>query len=408
MAGKNIVIIGGGIGGIVLANALRENLDEIHRVVVIEKTEAHAFAASLLWMMVGQRDRRGVTRPVRRLLRPNVELLIGEATEVDASNQLVRAGSDSIPYDFLVLASGAELSFDGVPGLATAETFYTLDGADRLHSKLSALSGGRVAIVIASTPYKCPGAPAEAAMLIQEFLRQRGIRGQVALYSPEPQPMPVAGPALGEAVIGMLTERGIGYHPGHTLRGIELGNLSFEGRDSVSADLVVAVPRHLPPAILRTAGIANETGWAASDPRTLATKDPSIFAIGDCASIPLPGRWNPNVPLLLPKAGVFAHAQALTVAGRIVATIHGHERLPEFGGHGFCVLEAGRHRAGFAYGDFFATPSPELHLRNVGRLWHASKVLFEQWWLASPGLRKGALGGLLRTGGRLSAIPVEL
>ena len=263
-------------------------------------------------------------------------------------------------------------------------------------------------MVIASTPYKCPGAPAEGAMLIQDFLRRNGIQGHVDLYTPEPQPMPVAGPRLGEAVIGMLAERGVGYHPGHTLRSAERGVLTFEGREPVSADLIVAIPRHLPPPVLRTAGVANDAGWAEADPRTLGTKDPSIFAIGDCASIPLPGRWNPNVPLLLPKAGVFAHAQALTLAGRIVAMLRGEANSPEFGGDGFCMLEAGEHLAGFAYGDFYATPSPAIHMRNVGKAWHASKVLFEKWWLAPPGLRKSVLGAMMRSGGKLYGIPVAL
>jgi sulfide:quinone oxidoreductase len=408
MPRKTIIIVGGGIGGVVLANHLREGLDLAHRIVVIERTETHAFAASFLWLMVGQRQRADIIRPVRRLLRPGVELAIGEASEIDPSQRLVRVGSDTIPYDFLVLASGAEMSFKSIPGLAAAQTFFTLDGAEKLHSTLRTFAGGRIAVVIASTPYKCPGAPAEGAMLIQDFLRRNGIQGRVDLYTPEPQPMAVAGPQLGEAVTGMLAERGIGYHPGHTLRSAERGVLTFEGREPISADLVVAIPRHLPPSILRTAGVANDAGWAAADPRTLATRDPSIFAIGDCASIPLPGRWNPDVPLFLPKAGVFAHAQALALAGRIVATLREEANPPEFCGDGFCMLEAGEHLAGFAYGDFYATPSPEIHMRNVGKAWHASKVLFEKWWLAPPGLRKSVLGATMRTGGKLYGIPVEL
>lgn len=408
MSGKKIVILGGGVGGVVLANRLRENLEPDHRVTVIERTETHAFAASFLWMMVGQRRRDEITRPIRRLLRPGVELVIGEAREVDPSQRLVRVGSEAIPYDLLVLASGAEMSFESIPGLASAQTFFTLDGAERLYSALQEFRGSSVAVVVASTPYKCPGAPAEGAMLIRDFLRRNGLQARVDLYTPEPQPMPVAGPQLGEAVRGMLAERAVGYHPGHTLRSAERGVLTFEGRDPVSTDLVVAIPRHLPPPILRTAGVANDAGWATVDPRTLATKDASIFAIGDCASIPLPGRWSPNAPLLLPKAGVFAHAQALALAGRIVALVKGQPNPPEFCGDGFCMLEAGEHLAGFAYGDFYATPSPEIHLRNVGKVWHASKVLFEKWWLASPGFRKGALGAALRAGGKLYGIPVEL
>ena len=404
MTGRTIVIIGAGTGGIVLANRLRERLAAAHRIVVVERSETHAFAPSFLWLMVGQRRRDAITKPVRRLLRHGVELVIGEASEIDPKQRLVRVGSETIPYDSLVLASGAEMFFD-VPA---AETFFTLQGAERLHSVLRDFRGGSVAVVVTSTPYKCPGAPAEGAMLIRDFLREKGVSARVDLYTPEPQPMPVAGPRLGEAVRSMLAERGVGYHPGHALRSGEGGVLRFDGREPISADLVVVIPRHAPPPIVRTAGVANDAGWAAANPRTLATNDPSIFAIGDCASIPLPGRWKPDVPLLLPKAGVFAHAQALALAERIAASVTGDPNPPELCGDGFCMLEAGEHLAGFAYGDFYATPSPEIHLRNVGKVWHASKVLFEKWWLAEPGIRKSMLGAVMSAGGKVAGIPVSL
>lgn len=404
MTGRNIVIIGAGTGGIVLANRLREKLAPAHRIVVIERSETHAFAPSFLWLMVGQRRRDAITRPLRRLLRPGVELIVGEAREIDPKQRLVRIGSETIPYDSLVLAAGAEMIFD-VPAV---ETFFTLQGAERLHSVLRDFRGGSVAVVVTSTPYKCPGAPAEGAMLIRDFLRRKGVSARVDLYTPEPQPMPVAGPQLGDAVRSMLSERGVGYHPTHALRSAEGGVLTFEGREPISADLVVAIPRHLPPPIVRTAGVANDAGWAAANPRTLATNDPLIFAIGDCASIALPGRWKPDTPLLLPKAGVFAHAQAVALAGRIAASVTGDPNPPEFCGDGFCMLEAGEHLAGFAYGDFYATPSPEVHLRQVGKAWHASKVLFEKWWLAEPGIRKSMLGAAMTTGAKLLGIPVSL
>jgi len=400
---KTIVIVGAGIGGIVLANELRQTLPQQHRIIVIERTATHAFAASFLWLMVGQRERNAITRPVHRLLRKGVELVIGEAREIDAKERVVHVGSDAISYDWLVLAGGAEVRFD----LAGSETFFTLDGAERLYSVLRDFPGGKVALVVTATPYKCPGAPAEGAMLIRDFLRQKGVSAQVDLYTPEPQAMPVAGPELGKAVAGMLAEREVGYHPNHVLRGAEPGALAFEGRDAVKADLVVSIPRHVPPEVVRTAGVANAAGWAAVDARTLVTENPSIFAIGDCAAVQLPGTWKPDTPLMLPKAGVFAHAQALALAGRIAAEINGGT-APKFCGDGFCMLEAGEHLAGFAFGDFFATPSPKLELRNVGRTWHLSKVLFEKWWLAGPGLRRAALGAAMQAGAKLYGIEMTL
>ncbi len=408
MCGKTIVVIGGGTGGIVLANRLRERLAPPHRITVVERSETHAFAPSFLWLMVGQRRREDVTRPLRRLLRRGVDLVVGEARDIDPKQRLVRVGAGTIGYDVLVLASGTEMSFDTVSGLALAESFFTLDGADRLQTVLREFRGGKVALVVASTPYKCPGAPAEGAMLIRDVLRQRGVPAEVDLYTPEPQPMPVAGPQLGEAVRSMLAERGVGYHPRHTLLSADRGALVFKDREPASADLVVAIPRHRPPGILKTAGVTNDAGWAVPDPRTLATRDPSIFAIGDCTSIPLPGRWNPGTPLSLPKAGVFAHAQAIALADRLAAGIEGKGRAPDFCADGFCMLEGGEEVAGFAYGDFYATPVPEIHLRNVGKVWHVAKVLFETWWLASPGPRKSALASALRAGGKLYGVPVTL
>ena len=229
MTGKTIVVVGAGIGGIVLANRLREKLAAVHRIVVIERFETHSLAASFLWLMVGQRIRGEITRPIRRLLRPGVALVIGEAREIDATQHLVRVGSETIRYDTLVLASGAEMTLD-VPG---AETFFTLDGAERLHSVLREFRGGSVAVVVTSTPYKCPGAPAEGSMLIADFLRGRGVAARVDLYTPEPQPMPVAGPQLGQAVRTMLADRGVGYHPGHALRSFDDGSLRFDAREPV-------------------------------------------------------------------------------------------------------------------------------------------------------------------------------
>jgi len=408
MQAKKIVILGGGVGGIVVANELRRVLSREHSIRIVERSATHAFAPSFLWLMVGQRTPGTITRPLRNLLEAGIDLTIGEAKEVDARAKRVRVGSEFIDYDFLILAAGAELDFESIPGLESTETFFTLDGASRLHGVLRELRGGTVAVAIGGTPYKCPGAPAEGAMLIADFLRNRGAVSQVRLYTPESQPMPVAGPELGSAVIQMLRDRGIEYHANHKLTSVESGSLSFAGRDTVRADLVISIPPHRAPAVLATAGVSNANGWAPAEPRSLATSDPSIFAIGDCAAIPLPGRWNPEVPLALPKAGVFAHAQALVLARRLATIIAGRGADPEFCGDGFCMLEAGEGLAGFAFGDFFATPTPKIQLRQIGRAWHTGKVLFEKWWLSGPGLRQQALALAMRSGARAVGVPLTL
>jgi sulfide:quinone oxidoreductase len=111
---------------------------------------------------------------------------------------------------------------------------------------------------------------------------------------------------------------------------------------------------------------------------------------------------------MLPKAGVFAHAQAKVVAQRIAAEIAGGGKPSEFPGVGYCMLEAGESLAGFAFGDFFAEPSPQIELRKIGKTWHLGKVLFEQWWLAPLGLRREALRLALTLGSKALGIPIVI
>ena len=154
-----IVILGAGVGGQVVANELRRWLPDEHRVTLIERDARHAFAPSFLWVMTGDRRPAQVTRDVRELVRPGVEVLVGEIRAIDVANHRVEFDADAVAYDYLVVALGAELAPDAIPGLAAgAHTFYTLEGATRLRATLDQVNAGTVAVVVSALPYKCPGA----------------------------------------------------------------------------------------------------------------------------------------------------------------------------------------------------------------------------------------------------------
>ena len=413
MQPPTIVVLGGGVGGMVAANEIRKRLPPVHRVVLVEKNAEHAFAPSFLWLMTGDREPHQIRRPVASLLRPGVELVPAEVIGIDPASRKVRTGAAEITYDRLVVALGADLAFDAIPGLAGAShTFFTFDGATRLRDALKAFSGGRIAVVVSAMPYKCPGAPHEGAMLIADYFRRRGpsAKVEIHLFTPEPQPMPVAGPQLGEAVRGMLQSKGIEFHPGHKLCAVEPGarDMTFDNGTRFGYDLLIAVPPHRAPKAVVEAGLTNQAGWISVEPSTLVTKQEGVYAIGDVTAIPIPGRWKPDVPLMLPKAGVFAHAQALVVAERIVAETTGRACDASFCGDGYCMLEAGEDLAGFAFGNFFAEPAPKVQLRQIGKAWHLGKVLFEKWWLAPIGVRRSMLASAMRAGGKLYGIPITL
>src|SRR3990170_3231100 len=195
MAGRSVVIVGGGVGGLVAANELRRRLPGEHRVVLVEKNPQHAFAPSFLWLMTGDRQPEQITRNVRDLLKPGIDLVEAEVRAIDVKARQVETADRSLVFDYLVIALGAELAPDIIPGLAdSAHSFYTLDGAARLRNALDTFTGGTIALVVSALPYKCPGAPHEGAMLLADAFSRRGQRDRVEvhLFTPEPQPMPVA------------------------------------------------------------------------------------------------------------------------------------------------------------------------------------------------------------------------
>ena len=380
MPDKTILILGGGIGGHVAANRLRRLLGQEHRIVLVDRERTFTFSPSLLWMIVGAREPAQFSRDLDRLTRKGIEVVQAEVTAIDPAARRVSTSAGEFTGDYLIIALGAGLAHDAVSGWKPAAlNFYCLKGAELTRSALASFQGGRLALVVAATPYKCPAAPYEAAMLIADDFVRRGMHEKVDLhvYTPESLPMPVAGPVLGNAVREMLEERGVGFHPNLKLERVdgEARTLVFASGERAEFDLLLGVPPHRAPSVVREAGLLSEAGWIPVDARTLKTRYDGVYAIGDITTIMLP------VGKPLPKAGVFAHHEAETVARNIAAEIQGRRPESTFDGRGYCFLELGAGRAGFAGGDFYATPEPRVTMRWPGYHWHWGKVLFERWWL---------------------------
>lgn len=328
------LVLGGGVGGLVTASRLRRRLDRGHRIVLVDRRAEHVFAPSFLWMMLGRRTPQDISRPLRRLEARGIEVVQEEIRELDPARRRVRTERRELAGDHLVVALGADLAPEAIPGLREAgHNLYDLDGVLGLRDALARFREGRVVVLVAAVPFKCPAAPYEAAMLIEAGLADRGDRARcpVDVYTPEPLPMPVAGPALGHAVRAMLEGKGIGFHAQHKLAGVDpvKRELAFDNGARANWDLLVVVPPHRCPAVVREAGLANETGWVPVDPATLATSHERVFVIGDLTAIRLP------VGLMLPKAGVFAHHQAEVVAANIAADVTGRGARRRFDGMGY-------------------------------------------------------------------------
>jgi sulfide:quinone oxidoreductase len=406
MTGKTTLILGGGVGGIVTANALRERVAAEHRIVVIDKRAEYLFTPSLLWLMVGWRQPKQITKDLRRLLHPGIEVMQAEVQEIDSDRAVVRANGEDLAYDYLVVALGADLAPEAMSGYTdAAHNFFDLEGAAGLWPALQRFEGGQVAVLVSAMPYKCPAAPYEAAMLIEDALRRRGIRSrcQVKVFTPEPQPMGVAGPDMGVAVVGMMAAKNIGFHPNLPLERIDPAEktLVFQNGRQEPFDFLAAVPPHRPPPVVKASPLANEAGWIPVDKHALQTRFENVYAIGDVTAIILKN----GKPL--PKAGTFAHAEGEAVAARIAAQIGGNAPQAEFDGVGYCWIEAGDGSAGFASGQFYAEPNPVVGHPRSGRLWHWGKVMFETYWLGE-GFRRSVAKSGLNLGSKIFGIPASL
>ncbi len=293
-----------------------------------------------------------------------------------------------------------------MPGYREAALdFFSPEGAAACARALDAFEGGRLVVIVAALPYKCPAAPYEAALLLDDELRRRGLRGrsEIDVYSPEPAPMPVAGPVMGAAVIDLMGAKGIRFHPGSRVERFEPGSREIVLADGsrVGFDLLAGVPPHRAPAVVRESPLAGDTGWVPVDRATLETRHPGVHAIGDVTTITL-ANGKP-----LPRAGVFAHGEGLVVARRVAASFAGRAASSALDGTGYCWVEAGAGRAAFAAGGFFAEPDPTLAIRAPGRSWHAGKVLFERSWIGGRLERRLAHAGLV-VGSRLAGLRVTL
>ncbi len=292
MPGRTVVVLGGGVGGLVAADRLRRALPRDDRVILIEREPRHLFQPSLLWVAVGARRPEEIQRPVERLARRGVEVVQAEVEAIDPARRAVTAGGREYAGDALIVALGAELAPEAIPGLADGgHNLYTLEGASAVLGALESFRGGRVAIVTAAPAYKCPAAPYEAAMLVEAWLRKRGLRASTELdfWAAEPGPMGVAGPAVSAAVRQMVESRGIRYHPEHQVTAVDPAarTLAFANGSTAAYDVLIYVPPHRAPAVVRRSGLAPEGGWVAVDRGTFETGSPGVYAIGDVTTVPL-------------------------------------------------------------------------------------------------------------------------
>jgi sulfide:quinone oxidoreductase len=357
--GKSIVILGGGPGGLTAANELRRQLGKEHQVTLVDKKDQFFMGLAKLRVLTGLKLPWEHAGDLRQLRAKGISFVETQVSRLNVSSRIVTTEAGNLSYDYLIVALGADQSPGSVPGFAEAAyDTYTVEGSAALRDRLNTFNEGKLMVMISSVPFKCPGAPYEAAMLMEEMLRNRGVRDKVDIqvFTPEKQPLPIAGAKIGNQFKSLLTERGIGFNPGCKPKEIDAKrrSVAFENGTTASFDLLAGVPTHVVPRVVKDSILAGPDGWIPVDKRTLQTKIPNIFAVGDVAAVMTAN----NLPI--PKLGTVAEEEAKVVVRNIVNHIHGQESRSHFEGIGTCFVEVGGGKACLARGEFLAEPAPKV------------------------------------------------
>ncbi|SNB67619.1 NAD(P)/FAD-dependent oxidoreductase [Thermoflexus hugenholtzii] len=368
---RRVLILGGGFGGVATAHALRRRLPPEDEIVVVERRPYFMLGLRKTWALIGRGTLEEGRRPLQALERFGIRVLPGTITAIDPANRAVEVNGRRWEGDAMVVALGAELAPEAIPGFREhALNVYDPQEIPRAMEAVRAFRGGQVMIGIFGAPYKCPPAPYEMAFLLQDFFEARGVRARISVFTPQPMSLPVLGAAGCSVLEGRLAERGIDFLPNHKATAVEAGAVIFGDRRR-PFDLLLGVPPHRCPEVVVRSGLTDGGAWVRVHPRTLETRFAGVYAIGDITEILLPN----GMPL--PKAGVFAEAEGEVVAERIAAVFAGREPEASFSGEGFCYLELGRGEAMLVRGRFLVEPAPEIELTEPSPNYLEEKKRFE-------------------------------
>jgi sulfide:quinone oxidoreductase len=391
---KNLIILGAGTGGTIVANRLARQIPSDWSITVVDPAEKHLYQPGLLFLPFGARDEAKLEKTRRRTLSPDVFWIREAVQQVDADHkQIVLKNDARLHYDLLVLATGCQPHPEETAGLLgphwgdTVHEFYTLPGALALRSALDRFTGGRLVVNIVEMPIKCPVAPIEFIFLADAYFTRRGLRDRVELVFTTPLDGCFTKPVAAATLRHLLDEKGIQVDPlfnAAELDGDARVLRSWDGREQ-KYDLLVTIPTHRGAEFLGASGLGNELDFVPTHRHTLLAKGhDDIFALGDTTDLPSS------------KAGSVAHFQSEVLAENVLRAIAGRSLEEGFDGHANCFIESGFGKALLIDFNYDVEPLPgsyplpglgPLRLLRESRLNHWGKLAFRPlyWHVLLPG-----------------------
>ncbi|MPY80375.1 MAG: hypothetical protein GEV04_18335 [Actinophytocola sp.] len=374
----DVLVLGGGFGGLAAAHELRRRLPADDTVTVIASRDTFFVGFAKLWDLSGLRPLADGTRSLSALDQHGIRFVRADITAINAAGCSVDTSAGTFTGDAMVIALGAGYQPKHTALLGEhVHNLYDATALPGIRADVDALTEGTLLVSILGAPYLCPPAPFEAALLLDEWLRANGRREQVDVVVSTPQPLtlPVAGPDASHFLAERLTERGVTVLTEHPVEAVDGDLARFSDDRSREFTVMLGVPAAAAPPVVAASDVASESGWIKPDRSTFATSADRVYAVGDCTMVP-------TATAQLPKAGVFAEAAGQIAAANVAADLHGGHRAL-FDGHGYCFLELPGQRVAKVTGNFYAEPKPDVRLTPPDEAVFAAKQRWEQERLAA-------------------------
>lgn len=370
----HVVILGGGFGGLSSAHELRNSLSSSQvKITIIDKKDWFMVGFAKLWIINGTRTFENSIGSLNELPKKEINFIKDEILAIDLQNKNVKTTSQNISYDFLIISMGSILTPEKIPGLKdNGFNLYDHNQLSKIHDKLMSMQSGKIAITIMGMPYKCPPAPFEASLLIDSMLKKRGVRNsiQIDFYSPSPITLPAAGTEVSKQIFDLINSEKIIFHNSCKIKSVESNKLIFENTEA-NFDLLLFIPPHVAPKIIYDSGLAKEPGFILID-RDCKTPFENVFAIGDVTTMTV------TETMAVPKAGIFAEGEGITVARNIISKIQSKGELTLFDGKGGCFIESGKETASILEVDMFSQSKPLTNLSESTSDNLSKKIEFEK------------------------------
>jgi sulfide:quinone oxidoreductase len=364
---KTFLVLGAGTAGTMISRKLASALDSREwKVVLVDKDANHYYQPGFLFVPFGYYGAADVIQPKQKYIPSTIDFILSDIELIDAANNLVKlTNGKEIHYDYMVIATGADIHPEQTEGLLDGGgwrqnifDFYTFEGGSAMNKFLEKWPGGRMVINVVENPIKCPVAPLEFLFLADDYFTKKGIRSKVELVYATPLSGAFTKPKASAALGDMLQRKNIRIEPDFAAGEVDAGKnviKSYDDRE-IPYDLLVTIPTNMGAEVIGRSGLGDELNFVPTDKFTLLSKDhQNIFVMGDAANIPAS------------KAGAVIHFEMDTIFKNIMAHIQGKEMPAKFDGHSLCYIETGFKKAILIDFSYDQEPLPGMYpLGGIG------------------------------------------